>query len=105
MQVIDDAQGRTLAASGRFMFVFALAISRAVKRLEARGLVERAEHASDRRRRPLRLSPDRGRPVFEEIVPRGSLDPDHIHLPGIYVHRLIQGEHEKRIEQRTVRAA
>ncbi len=41
----------------------------------------------------------------EEIVPRGSLDPDHIHLPGIYVHRLIQGEHEKRIEQRTVRAA
>jgi 3-oxoacid CoA-transferase subunit A len=41
----------------------------------------------------------------EEIVPRGSLEPDHIHLPGIYVHRIIQGEHEKRIEQRTVRAA
>ncbi len=41
----------------------------------------------------------------EEIVPRGSLDPDSIHLPGIYVHRLIQGEHEKRIEQRTTRAA
>ncbi|WP_193141815.1 MULTISPECIES: CoA transferase subunit A [unclassified Meridianimarinicoccus] len=39
----------------------------------------------------------------EEIVPRGSLDPDNIHLPGIYVHRVIQGEHEKRIEQRTVR--
>lgn len=39
----------------------------------------------------------------EEIVPVGSLDPDAIHLPGIYVHRLIQGEHEKRIEQRTVR--
>ena len=39
----------------------------------------------------------------EEIVPKGSLDPDHIHLPGIYVHRLIQGEHEKRIEQRTTR--
>ena len=39
----------------------------------------------------------------EEIVPRGSIDPDLIHLPGIYVHRLIQGEHEKRIEQRTVR--
>ena len=36
----------------------------------------------------------------EEIVPRGALDPDHIHLPGIYVHRLIQGRHEKRIEQR-----
>ncbi len=41
----------------------------------------------------------------EEIVPIGSLDPDLIHLPGIYVHRLIQGEHEKRIEQRTTRAA
>jgi 3-oxoacid CoA-transferase subunit A len=40
----------------------------------------------------------------EELVPTGSLDPDLIHLPGIYVHRLIQGEHEKRIEQRTLRA-
>lgn len=39
----------------------------------------------------------------EEIVPRGSLNPDEIHLPGIYVHRLVQGQHEKRIEQRTVR--
>ncbi len=39
----------------------------------------------------------------EEIVEPGSLDPDHIHLPGIYVHRIIQGAHEKRIEQRTVR--
>lgn len=41
----------------------------------------------------------------EEIVPTGSLDPDSIHLPGIYVNRIIQGDHEKRIEQRTVRAA
>jgi 3-oxoacid CoA-transferase subunit A len=41
----------------------------------------------------------------EEIVPRGALDADSIHLPGIYVHRLIQGVHEKRIEQRTTRAA
>ena len=41
----------------------------------------------------------------EEIVPTGSLDPDLIHTPGIYVHRLIQGTHEKRIEQRTTRAA
>jgi 3-oxoacid CoA-transferase subunit A len=39
----------------------------------------------------------------EEIVPLGSLDPDAIHLPGIYVHRIVQGKHEKRIEQRTVR--
>ncbi|MCC5975845.1 MAG: CoA transferase subunit A [Rubellimicrobium sp.] len=39
----------------------------------------------------------------EEIVPTGSLDPDQIHLPGIFVHRLVQGTHEKRIEQRTTR--
>ncbi len=39
----------------------------------------------------------------EEIVKLGSLDPDHIHLPGIYVHRIVQGTHEKRIEQRTTR--
>jgi 3-oxoacid CoA-transferase subunit A len=37
----------------------------------------------------------------EEIVPLGSLDPDTIHTPGIYVHRILQGTHEKRIEQRT----
>ena len=39
----------------------------------------------------------------EEIVPTGYLDPDHIHLPGIYVNRLVEGDHEKRIEQRTTR--
>lgn len=40
----------------------------------------------------------------EELVPAGELDPDHIHTPGIYVHRIFQGNHyEKRIEQRTVR--
>jgi 3-oxoacid CoA-transferase subunit A len=41
----------------------------------------------------------------EEIVEVGELDPDEIHLPGIYVDRLIQGEFEKVIEQRTVRSA
>ena len=41
----------------------------------------------------------------EEIVSTGALNPDMIHTPGIYVHRLVQGQHEKRIEQRTVRAA
>ncbi|MEL7214444.1 MAG: CoA transferase subunit A [Pseudomonadota bacterium] len=41
----------------------------------------------------------------EEIVPVGTLDPDNIHTPGIFVDRIIQGEHEKRIEQRTVKAA
>jgi 3-oxoacid CoA-transferase subunit A len=39
----------------------------------------------------------------EEIVPLVALDPDRIHLPHIYVHRIIQGEHEKKIEQRTTR--
>jgi 3-oxoacid CoA-transferase subunit A len=40
----------------------------------------------------------------EELVPAGQLDPDHIHTPGIYVHRIFQGSsYEKRIEQRTVR--
>jgi len=40
----------------------------------------------------------------EEIVETGTLDPDTIHTPGIYVHRLFQGEkYEKRIERRTVR--
>lgn len=39
----------------------------------------------------------------EEIVPAGSFDPDHVHLPGVYVHRIVQGQHEKRIEQRTTR--
>lgn len=39
----------------------------------------------------------------EEIVPVGSLDPDQIHTPGVYVDRLVQTVSEKRIEQRTVR--
>ncbi len=41
----------------------------------------------------------------EELVPAGELDPDHIHVPGIYVHRIFQGtNYEKRIEQRTLRS-
>ena len=40
----------------------------------------------------------------EEIVEPGELDPDHIHLPGIFVHRIIKGEHEKRIEKVTTRS-
>jgi 3-oxoacid CoA-transferase subunit A len=40
----------------------------------------------------------------EELVEPGELNPDHIHVPGIYVHRIFQGtDYEKRIEQRTVR--
>ncbi|MFT3908603.1 MAG: CoA transferase subunit A [Ferruginibacter sp.] len=40
----------------------------------------------------------------EELVPAGTLDPNQIHTPGIYVHRIFQGSnYEKRIEQRTTR--
>jgi 3-oxoacid CoA-transferase subunit A len=40
----------------------------------------------------------------EELVPAGELDPNNIHTPGIYVHRIFQGKgYEKRIEQKTVR--
>jgi 3-oxoacid CoA-transferase A subunit len=40
----------------------------------------------------------------EQLVPAGALDPDEIHTPGIFVHRMFQGtNYEKRIEQRTVR--
>lgn len=40
----------------------------------------------------------------EELVPAGTLDPNQIHIPGILVNRIFQGEkYEKRIEQRTVR--
>ena len=39
----------------------------------------------------------------EELVPVGALDPNAIHVPGIFIQRIFQGEHyEKRIEQRTI---
>ena len=39
-----------------------------------------------------------------QLVPAGELDPNQIHIPGIFVQRIFQGEHyQKRIEQRTVR--
>ena len=42
----------------------------------------------------------------EELVPAGELDPNNIHTPGIYVHRIFQGKnYEKRIEQRTTMPA
>jgi 3-oxoacid CoA-transferase subunit A len=40
----------------------------------------------------------------EELLPAGSLDPNQIHIPGIFIQRIFQGvDYEKRIEQRTVR--
>jgi 3-oxoacid CoA-transferase subunit A len=42
----------------------------------------------------------------EELVEVGTLDPDHIHTPSIFVHRIFQGpRYEKRIERRTTRPA
>lgn len=41
----------------------------------------------------------------EELVEVGSIEPDHVHLPGVYVQRVVvgNGQHQKRIERRTVR--
>ena len=42
----------------------------------------------------------------EELVPAGALDPDQIHTPGIYVQRILRGDHyDKPIEFRTTRSA
>lgn len=47
-----------------------VAVSRAVKRLQARGLIARGEHHADRRRVPLSLTNDKGLPLFRDVVPR-----------------------------------
>ena len=40
----------------------------------------------------------------EHLVEPGELDPDHVHVPGIYVHRIFQGQdYEKKVEKKTVR--
>ena len=41
----------------------------------------------------------------EELVEVGEIDPDHVHVPGVYVHRVVVAPREKRIEQRTVRSS
>ena len=40
----------------------------------------------------------------EEIVPSGQVNPDASHTPGIFVHRIVKGNHQKRIEQKTIKA-
>lgn len=41
----------------------------------------------------------------EELVEIGEIDPDHVHTPGIFIHRIVLNAHpQKRIEQRTIRA-
>jgi len=40
----------------------------------------------------------------EQLVQPGELDPDQIHVPGVYVHRIFEGKnYEKRIEKKTVK--
>ena len=48
-----------------------------------------------------------GTPQVEELVEPGEIDPDDVHLPGVFVHRIVEvgTDIEKRIEKRTVRAA
>lgn len=42
----------------------------------------------------------------EELVEIGEIDPDHVHTPGIFIHRIVLNAHpQKRIEQRTIRSA
>ena len=71
-----------------------VAVSRAVKKLQEKGLVERSEHQQDRRRLPLKLSPRKGRNLFRKVVPQaldyerellGVLSPDDRQQ----MHRLI----------------
>lgn len=39
----------------------------------------------------------------EHLVEAGEIDPDHVHVPGVYVHRIFQGlDYEKRIERKTI---
>ena len=69
-----------------------------------------AERAPPEFRAGRRMAPEAPKKItvaeVEEIVPLGSLDPDQIHTPGVYVKRIFKAEKsEKRIEQRTVRKA
>ena len=77
--------------------------------VDRQGLEGRRDRQPDLPQDRAQLQPAR-RHVRQGLRGRGrgnradrALDPDCIHLPGIYVHRIVQGEHEKRIEQRTVR--
>jgi DNA-binding MarR family transcriptional regulator len=80
---IGVTEWRVIAVLGRFAGISAsevmqrtamdkVAISRAVRRLQDKGLVERSADESDRRRLCLRLTPGRGVALFEEIVPRAK---------------------------------
>jgi DNA-binding MarR family transcriptional regulator len=78
---LSVTEWRVIAVLGRFPGLTAseitqrtamdkVAISRAVKRLQQRGLVDRSPHSEDRRRQPLRLTPGKGRGLFRKVVPR-----------------------------------
>ena len=66
------------------------------------GLMKQAQAMQDNMKK---VQEELANTEVEEIVPIGSFDPDAVHLPGIYVHRLVLNAHpEKRIEKRTLRA-
>jgi DNA-binding MarR family transcriptional regulator len=78
---LSVTEWRVVAVLGRFPGLIAseivqrtamdkVAISRAVKALQERGLVERSPHSEDRRRLPLRLTPDAGIKLFRAVVPK-----------------------------------
>jgi DNA-binding MarR family transcriptional regulator len=55
-----------------------VAVSRAVKKLQDKGLVERSPHKEDRRRLPLKLTPANGLPLFHQIVPKALAYEDQL---------------------------
>jgi DNA-binding MarR family transcriptional regulator len=78
---LSVTEWRVIAIIGRFPGLTAsevtargamdkVAVSRAVKKLQEKGLVDRSEHAEDRRRLPLKLSSRRGMALFREVVPK-----------------------------------
>lgn len=78
---LSVTEWRVIAIIGRFPGLTAsevtqrgamdkVGVSRAVNKLQEKGLVERSEHAEDRRRLPLKLTPRRGVPLFHEVVPQ-----------------------------------
>jgi DNA-binding MarR family transcriptional regulator len=78
---LSVTEWRVIAILGRFPGLTAseimqrgaidkVAVSRAVNKLQEKRLVERNEHAEDRRRLPLKLTPRKGMPLFREVVPK-----------------------------------
>lgn len=106
---LSVTEWRVIAILGRFPGLTAseitargamdkVAVSRAVNRLQERGLLERGAHLEDRRRQPLRLSSRRGRSLFRKVVPKAlsyesrlleGLDPEELELFQALLTRLL----------------